>query len=393
MLSRRLLLSVSALILVTLPMTGCIRQCCARVTPQPATAAVNEIYQEFPSRGTAETAWRVRWAQESRRGLYITGAWFRRTPTESWIRILWDARLSELFVPYHSGSPRFYDLSGFNFGLIPVSQADAGCCGRLLRDLRPGHTTASPVVVKEVRDRGILWKDDAAGRRGEEMLLWGVLDAGNYNYIMQYGFRDDGTITFRLGGTGENLPGARTEAHMHHGLWRVDIDLAGFPNDSAVLVSHNEPVGSPSATDVAVPFNGGVEGFADWEDLEFTELRVVDTRVRNAIEHKISYDFMPLRRGTARHYGPGEDFTHHDFWVTRYRGTELMYKDITTYVANQESVLDTDVVVWVSTPVHHLPRDEDGNAMSGSWNGVALLMWGGFDLRPRNLFADTPLHP
>ena len=32
--------------------------------------------------------------------------------------------------------------------------------------------------------------------------------------------------------------------------------------------------------------------------------------------------------------------------------------------------------------------------MDGStWKGVALLMWGGIDLRPRNLFDRTPLFP
>ena len=35
-------------------------------------------------------------------GLYITGAWFKRDLGEDWIKILNDARIAELFVPYHS---------------------------------------------------------------------------------------------------------------------------------------------------------------------------------------------------------------------------------------------------------------------------------------------------
>ena len=51
------------------------------------------------------------------------------------------------------------------------------------------------------------------------------------------------------------------------------------------------------------------------------------------------------------------------------------------------------MVLWHGTPVHHLPRSEDGAEVNGLWKGVALLMWGGFDLRPRDLFDTTPLHP
>ena len=63
-------------------------------------------------------------------------------------------------------------------------------------------------VVKEMRDRGIAWKDYAHGvRRGRELVIWGGLEAGNYMYIMSYAFHDDGTIAFRVGATGQNLPG------------------------------------------------------------------------------------------------------------------------------------------------------------------------------------------
>src|SRR5690606_1521578 len=55
---------------------ACRPKCCTRFTPQLAGAPANEVYQEFPSSGTAETAWRVRWAEGSGKGLYITGAWF-----------------------------------------------------------------------------------------------------------------------------------------------------------------------------------------------------------------------------------------------------------------------------------------------------------------------------
>lgn len=360
--------------------TGCVRVCCSRATVQPAGTPANEVIQEFPTRGQAETAWRVRFAHGSAKGLYITGAWFKRTPGEPWMRILWDARVADIFVPYHSGSPRYYDLTSFSFGLVPATAEDAGCCGTIL----------DSVVVKEVRDRGIAWKDDTEVHRGEALVLWATIDAANYNYIIQYSFRDDGMISFRIGATARNLPGRELEAHMHNGLWRIDIDLNGFSHDSALLAEHHETTADLTANDTAIPINGGQEGAANWRARRFTHIRVVDTVRTNAHGRNISYDLIPLRRGKARHK---ESFSHQDFWVTRYHGTELIYSQVPTYVSNAESVTDTDVVIWHSSPVHHLPRDEDGEFVGNSWHGVALLMWGGFDLRPRNLFDNTPLHP
>lgn len=363
--------------------SGCAT-CCRRFSVQPAGAPANEVLQEFPSKGTKETAWRVQWAVGPGKGLYLTGAWFRRTAGAPWTRVLWDARVSEIFVPYHSGSPRYYDLGGFGFDVQRANAKDAGCCGRLL------GPRGNEKVVWEVRDRGVLWKNDQLVRRGEELVLWATIDAANYNYIVHYAFRDDGSIGFRLGATAENLPGRRWEPHMHNALWRIDVDLDGFSHDSAELTRHVEPAGPPpAASDSAVAFNGGVEGHADWNPEEFTLLRVRDTVRRNAQEKNIAYDLMPMRLGTPRHQ---EDFTRHDFWVTRYRGTELYYPAIESYVADGEAVTDTDVVLWHISPLHHHPRSEDGRA-NPSWNGVALAMWGGFDLRPRNLFDETPLYP
>ena len=45
--------------------------------------------------------------------------------------------------------------------------------------------------------------------RGRELVLSSTLDAANYNYIFEYGFRDDGTISFRLGATGAICPAPR----------------------------------------------------------------------------------------------------------------------------------------------------------------------------------------
>ena len=140
------------------------------------------------------------------------------------------------------------------------------------------------MVVREVRDRGPMWKDDMVIVRGEELVLWGTLDAANYNYIMQYIFRDEGTIGFRVAATSRNLPGKELMPHMHDGLWRIDVNLDGPENNSVYLVEHIEPDGmeKSKARSEVTPFNGGKEGFADFVPEKFTTLRIVNDRRKNA---------------------------------------------------------------------------------------------------------------
>ncbi len=345
------------------------------------------------------TAWKVQYTRGLHKGLYITGAWFKRDLSEEWIKILKDARVAELFVPYHrTGTPRFYDLTSFSFPLAEVKAEDAGPFGTLMP---PFQGDPFATVVKEMRDRGIAWKDYAHGvRRGRELVLWGALEAGNYMYILSYSFHDDGTIAFRVGATGQNLPGKRTEAHVHSAHWRIDLDLVDGSKNSAMLMKHVEnPAGLP-AEDLKEPFNGGLEGGVDWVPSEFTMIRV-ESEKENARGAKIAYDLMPARQGTPRH---NEQFTRHDLWVSKShpeKPTEFLFANLPNIVKDEELVELTDIVLWCNSAVHHEPRHEDGKPNSGpriwafddAWEGSAIVMWSGFDLKPRNLFDRTPFYP
>jgi hypothetical protein len=345
------------------------------------------------------TSWKVQFARGLHKGLYITGAWFKRDLGEEWIKILNDARVAELFVPYHQSSfIRFFDLTSFSFPLAEVKSEDTGAFGTLMPAFQGDRY---PTVVKEVRDRGLAWKDGVHGvRRGRELVLWAGLEAGNYMYIMSYAFHDDGTIAFRVGATGQNLPGARYQAHVHSAHWRIDIDLFDGKKNSAMLMRHIEDPASYAAEDVKDPFNGGIEGGVDWDPKEFSMIRV-QCEKQNARGETIGYDLMPLRYGTPRH---NEEFTHHDLWVSQShpeRPMEFIFSNLPNIVKDEEPVEQTDIVLWTNSAVHHEPRHEDGKPNSAprvwpgddAWEGSALLMWSGFDLRPRNLFDRTPFYP
>jgi Cu2+-containing amine oxidase len=373
-----------------------------RALPDPPS---QEVTAEFliteaggvePRKGTA---WKVHYARGLHKGLYITGAWFKRELSEDWIKVLNDARIAELFVPYHQASNiRYYDLTSFSFALAEVKAEDTGPFGSVLPAFA-GDPYAT--VVKELRDRGLAWKDGVHGvRRGRELVLWSGLEAGNYMYIMSYSFHDDGTIAFRVGATGQNLPGHRFEAHTHSAHWRVDIDLYDGSKNSAMLMRHMEDPASLSAEDLKEPFNGGVEGGVDWDPKEFTMIRVQCGK-NNARGEPISYDLMPQRSGTPRH---NEEFTRHDMWVSQSHADqplEFVFANLPNIVKDEEVVEETDIVLWCNSAVHHEPRHEDGKPGSAprlwpgddAWEGSALIMWSGFDLRPRNLFDRTPFYP
>src|SRR6185295_3219576 len=107
-----------------------------------------------------------------------------------------------------------------------------------------------------------------------------------------------------------------------------------------------------------------------------------------------SYDVVNSRMGNGRHFaGDKEECTQHDFWVTRNRPGEIHYVNLPKYVAKGEGIVDTDVVVWLSTAGHHEPRSEDGEMKGGNLVGATPVMWSGFDLRPRNIWDRTPLYP
>jgi Cu2+-containing amine oxidase len=338
------------------------------------------VQQSFPTAGPAQTTWRLCWQTQPGWGLIITAAFFQKSPTAPFIRVFWDARISDIFVPYHPGSPRFYDLSVYGFGSTTVSAADC--------PVSVGGMPLANVVCKEVRDRGLMWKDDAQVRRGQELVLWTAIDAANYNYIVEWSFRDDGVVLGRLGATAVNLPSMATTAHMHNAVWRLDIDLNGFWGDAVRQGIHSEnlPGNSATDTDPLIATETGLQ----WDDLAFHSLDIHDATLTNSRGHATSYHLIPLRSGTARH---AEAFTKNDFWVTRYHAWEMRPSALPTYISPAESVSNTDIVVWYWGSVHHLPRDEDGETTGGYWRGEAHLMWTGFMLKPNNLFDTTPFYP
>ena len=321
-------------------------------------------------------------------GLVITGASFQKSPTSPFIYVLFDGRLGEIYVPYHQGSPRYGDISGFADG-VPNSIGPYEPLTLQEEAFKPRHIIGGGKICKEMRDY-LAWMNTDLVRYGQEVVYFSVLGAANYNYIMEWTFRDDGAILVRAGSTGPKLGGgADIRGHMHNFTWRLDIDLNGAGGDSAKRTSHKEKFmlgqGS-SATDEAELIS--VEQGWDWEPQNFNTLQIGDTTLKNGPPPKgraTSYELVPMRSGTARHT---EDFLKNDFWVTRYNPAQSFFAiTLPDYVRDRQSTVSHDLVIWYTGSEHHenRSRDEDDNTVP--------VIWTGFDLIPQNLFNHTPFYP
>jgi len=83
-------------------------------------------------------------------------------------------------------------------------------------------------------------------------------------------------------------------------------------------------------------------------------------------------------------------FTQHDLWVTRFDNTELYAAGnfpnqslggdgLPQYVADNDSIKNKDIVLWINVGLTHITRAEDWPLMSVEW-------FGSFELKPFMFF-------
>jgi primary-amine oxidase len=333
----------------------------------------------------------------------IKQAFYRPGPNAEWIQVLEDAHPQEFYVPYYFVGTRFFDLRDVG-GYATLSAKEGGRVSQTLsKDQR---------VMAELRDRGVVYKHGNITRRGEELTLWANFAAGNYTYMVEFGFHDDGTIVFRHAPTGWNYYSHFNASHMHGSYWRVGVKLGpeGRNDKNQVQVvrlpktakEQEDPKGKLVFDEITQ------EGFVDWSAQEFTRLRVTNPYYYIVPEGKdrpslpIAYDLVTLAQGVARHPRfKDEKFTLHDFWITRHDCPEKMYVNLGNYFESGDGepnpkLLPLDgknVTLWHSSAGLHTPRAEDGIiGGAGLNNGQAIVYWTSFELRPRNLFVKTPLY-
>lgn len=372
---------------------------------------------KFPTHDDAwETKWKIEWDMETIAGAEKSGiaiaknraddapvlfkikrAFFKPGRNAPWVQVLSDAHPSEFFVPYYFRNTRFFDLRDAG-EYVQLDPKEGGPRGDTLGKDR--------FVMAEIRDRGVAYKHGDVTRRAEELTLWANFNAGNYTYLVEFGFMDDGTIALRHAPTGYNLPGEHVVPHMHNCCWRIGMAL-GLENRKIVNTAAvaKWPGNTPLAPDAKLEApDFGVEpikteGFRDWVPTEFTKIRVTNPDVvlndpKGESARPISYDLVPMVSGIARHARADESFSKHDFWITRADSPVKQFIQLGEHFEkNKGRALDGSVVLWHMSSALHVPRSEDG-ILKGSAlaNGQALATWTIVELRPRHLFAATPIY-
>jgi Copper amine oxidase, enzyme domain/Putative peptidoglycan binding domain len=331
---------------------------------------------------------------------------------EDWIRVLNQLAMVEMYVPYQSGN--FYeDVNGQSFDLTELGNDALPAFGSI-----DARISADRKVVTEVVGDGVRWTDHGQQqntfrvRRGQALRIWGVFKAGNYSYVMQYDFADDGRISVRVGGTAQNLVSLDTlhgdemneAVHLHMGGWRMEFDL-GAPAANVIEVVEREVDPETGVGRIATrPFNQRREGGEDWNPDKFTVLSIMNSRTMNRHQppHAVGYMLKTRSLGRLRDRREDKTYTLHDFWVSRRvpdgrPAPELRYVEVALKTARPQSIEGRSVVIWHQAALQHIPHGEDfgaggipGQPSYDRDMGAAIAHYTGFDLVPMSLWHQTP---
>lgn len=423
--------------------------------PPPETSGPPEVVRQgFPVARSdpddltkSDTAWEIAWdiPNLTRRGnpsdsrvLRVVSAKFSWKDEKKRPRSLVVARnlmLAEAFSQYDNKETCFLDVARVG---TPMLKADReflgpGCVGpgQILVSKNSDHDSK---VYQELHYDGLRWVglyDGVRARRGEKLVLWAAMKSGNYAFLMEYNFTDDGRIVSRLGFTAHNLfdraklpqqkgvphRAVKTkdgDVHAHFGCWKFDPDLGdpdrkvGGPAENTIqLVSRKFESGKfglkvnpfPGVSTSGEPVDVAREGKARWVATEFTTLRAESRVVKNTRGQPVAYDLISSRTGAAADFLPLQntrhanmDFINYDYWVTRTPEEFKHYFQVPEVAAGGRPLQGERATVWHSVGSLHSPRDEDfGPGGVDAARGAALTEWVGFTLRPRNLFDGTPL--
>lgn len=340
--------------------------------------------------------------------------------------------LSEIYVPYGIADENWSWRSAFDVG-----EYNLGMYAQTLepnRDVPPhtfffdavfGGDTGEPFAMDDTlgmyeRDNGILWtrtdpslaERDTRGRR-ELVLTWNAW-IGNYIYGFDWILGQDGTIEVKVvltgtlltrGSNGDEEEGASIVGvdeqgvsvaapnHQHFFSFRLDLDVDGIENTvSETNVRHNPVPGFRNAFG-AVETELTSEGFRDADPFQARHWEVSSPEHKsyaiesNAVAVPLSSPlYEPLLRAA---------FASHAFWVTRFREDETYaagdFPNQGTGTAGLQSFVSppeplsgagTDVVVWHTIGLTHIPRPEDYPVMPTETIG--------FKLMPHGFFAKNP---
>jgi primary-amine oxidase len=366
-------------------------------------------------------------------------------------QVLYEGHLSEIFVPYMDPAfdwyrRNFLDAGEFSAGglLKPLLRSLDCPEGAVYLDGLVADDEGRPKTVPNImclfeRETGdMAWRHFSAepeSRRKRDLVVRSAAVLGNYDYVFDWSFQQDGTIRVAVGSTGiaevKSTAVARTNAeastnggtvadtgdtygrfvdqnlvavnHDHYFNFRLDLDVDGPVNNFVAdrLVTKTLPPANPRRSLwVREPMTAHSENQAMLHmEMERPALwRVLSATRSNHVGYPTSYQLMPGM--TIKTLLTSDDyprrragFIDHQLWVTAYRPEERYAagdyptlstpgQGLPTWTKANRQIDQSDLVLWYTAGMHHVVRAEDWPVMP--------VLWHSFDLRPFDFFDRNP---
>ena len=384
--------------------------------------------------------WHFRYSMQPMKGLILYQVGYQ---DQGKIRsIMYKGGISDMLVPYGDPAKTWSFRNAFDVGEYGLGKTahplEAG------KDVPPnavffdtsfsndnGEVFVIPhsVAVYE-RDGGVLWKHNDQNthineiRRGRELVVTFTTTIGNYDYGVNWIFRQDATLETEVFLTGILLPKgtALTESpcttecthlvepniiappHQHFFCFRLDLDIDGAINNTPVEMNISAlPVGprNPDANAFDVLNTNLINSKVASRDLNpatHRSWKVINSSIKNQLGHPVGYEIMtgensipylsknsPIRKRAS--------FVEHPMWFTQYHDEEqsagsdypnqsLPGNGLKQWAEKGESLQKQDVVMWYTFGITHIPRPEE-------WPVMPSLR-AGFMLAPIHFFSRSP---
>ncbi|WP_040260890.1 primary-amine oxidase [Pseudomonas massiliensis] len=364
-------------------------------------------------------------------------------------KIMYEGNLGGMIVPYGDPDVGWYfkaylDSGDYGMGTLtsPIEPGKDAPQNAVLLDATIADYTGAPTRIPRAmaifeRYAGPEYKHQEMGRpnisteRRELVVRW-ISTVGNYDYIFDWVFQENGVIGIDAGATGiEAVKGVKSTTihdatakedtrygtlidhnivgttHQHIYNFRLDMDVDGENNSLVELnpiVAKNDREGPRTSTMQIDQQVVSTERQAAQKFDPSTIRLLSNPGKENKMGYPVSYQLIPYAGGThpvakGANFGSDEwlyhrlNFMDKQIWVTRYspeeRYPEGQYpnrsaKDagLGLYTADNQSIENADDVVWLTTGTTHVARAEEWPIMPTEWVHVLLKPW--------NFFNETP---
>ncbi|XP_042052097.1 primary amine oxidase-like [Salvia splendens] len=391
--------------------------------------------------------WEMHVSFDMRAGLVISMASIYDNERDEQRRVMYRGFVSEVFIPYMDLTEEwyyrtFFDSGELGFGVAAVPLVPLKDCPKnavfmdayfTSGDGTPARTpNAFCIFEKHAGDvmwrhteLGILGKTITEVRPESSLVVRMVSAVGNYDYIVDWEFKQSGVIRVTVGMTGllevkgsvythkdqiheevygtilaENTIGVN---HDHFLIFNLDLDVDGEENS---LIKTNLET-SRVSRDVSLRrsyWRAESEAAKTESDARIrlgsgaTMVSVVNPNKKTKIGNNVGYKLVP---GSVTGTLLSDDdyaqirgaFSKYNVWVTPYNKTEKWAgglctdrshgdDSLATWTKRDREIANKDIVLWYTLGFHHVPCQEDFPIMP--------TLTESFELRPSNFFEHNP---